>query len=205
MEPERIAVLGAGSIRCMPGISGSFAAFFGERPLEVRLFDSDPERLDLFDRFCRLLFRFNQAGHTLSSSLDPLEALDSAERVILCVGQHCAERYFRAVRRSGSATGSQFGLVEQVVEALAPSIPDKVELLSLLGEDVAVPFPHYRRLSWPPAPDATERAAIPHQILRFLNGEDYPHALLNEAGSSPVKAWLEDVESVPSILGRREA
>src|ERR1700722_6728373 len=205
MEPERIAVLGAGSLRCMPGIAGSFAAFFGERPLEVRLFDADVERLDLFERFFRLLFRFNQAGHELSATPDPLEALDSAERVIFCVGENCAQKYFRAVRRSGSATGSQFGLVEQVVEALTPSIPDNVELLSLLGADVPVPFPHYRRSPWPPAPTAVERAAIPHQILRFLNGEDYPHALLKEASTSPLKGWLEDVETIPSILGRREA
>src|SRR5579872_2570625 len=105
MEPERIAVLGAGSVRSMPAISSSLAAYFGERPLSVSLFDGDEERLDLFDRFCRILFTFNRAGHTLSSTLDPVEAMDGAERIILCVGQNCAVRYFRAARKGGVATG----------------------------------------------------------------------------------------------------
>jgi hypothetical protein len=204
MQPERIAVLGAGSVRCMPAIAGSLAAFFGERPLDVRLFDGDEERLDLFDRFCRVLFTFNRAGHTLSATLDPVEAMDEAERIVLCVGQNCAVRYFRAARKGGVATGLGLGLVDQMIEVLAASIPDRVEVLSLLGDQHSVPLPHYRRLDWPPEPSGAVRAATPHQILRFLNGEEYPHALLSSAADSPLKAWLEDVSTAPFVLGQRD-
>ena len=205
MEAERIAVLGAGSVRCMPAIAGSLATFFGERPLDVRLFDGDEERLDLFDRFCRVLFTFNRAGHTMSATLDPVEAMDGVERIILCVGQNCAVRYFRAARKGGVATGFGLGLVDQLVEVLAASIPDRLEVLSLLGEGYSVPLPDYRRLDWPPEPSPSVRAATPHQILRFLNGEEYPYAILSAAAESPLKAWLEDASSAPIVLGQREA
>src|SRR5579863_7454654 len=201
MEGERIAVLGAGSVRCMPSIAGSLAAYFGERPLEVSLFDGDEERLDLFDRLCRVLFTFNRAGHGLSATLDPIEAMDGAERVVLCIGQNCAVKYFRAARKGGVATAVGLGLVDQLVEVVAASIPDPVEVLSLLRDGPSVPLPHYRMLDWPPEPSPGARAATPHQILRFLNGEEYPHELLSEAEDSPLKAWLEDVASVPTILG----
>ncbi|MHB8636499.1 MAG: hypothetical protein ACYC96_08505 [Fimbriimonadaceae bacterium] len=204
MEPEQIAILGAGSVRCMPAVAGALASFFGERPLEVRLFDGDEERLDLLDRYCRLLFTFNRAGHTLSATLDPVEAIDGVERIVLCVGQNCAIKYFRAARKGGVATGDGVGLVEQLVEVLAASIPDRVEVLSLLGERFAVPLPRYRQLDWPPPPSAKVRTAVPHQLLRFLNGEEYPHALLADATNSPVKAWLEDLDSAPVVLGNRE-
>jgi hypothetical protein len=205
MGADQVAVLGAGSVRCMPAIAGSLAAFFGERPLEIRLFDGDEERLDLFDRYCRVLFTFNRAGHTLSATLDPVEALDGVERVILCVGQNCAVKYFRAARKGGVATGLGLGLVDQLIEVLAASIPDRIEVLSLLGERFTVPLPRYRRLDWPPEPSAAVRAAVPHQILRFLNGEEYPYELLAHAAVSPLKAWLEDRESAPIVLGRRDA
>ncbi|HLK14568.1 MAG TPA: hypothetical protein VKT78_07160 [Fimbriimonadaceae bacterium] len=204
MDAERIAVLGAGSVRCMPAVAGAFAAYFGERPLEVHLFDGDEERLDLFDRFCRVLFTFNRAGHSLAATLDPLEAMEGATRMVLCFDQHCAVRYFRAVRKGGVATGQGVRLVDQLIEVLAPSISDRVEVLSLLGSAHRIPLPHYRRLEWPPEPTAAEAASTPHQILRFLNGEEYPHELLNLATDSPVRAWLEDPSSAPAVLGQRE-
>lgn len=189
----------------MPAIAASLASFFGERPLEVRLFDGDEERLDLFDRFCRLLFTFNRAGHSLVATCDPNEALEGTDRVIFCIGQNCAAKYYRAARKGGVATGVELGLVDQLVELLAASIPDRVEALSLLGPSVPIPLPHYRSLQWPPEPSPERRATVPHQILRFLNGEDYPHALLSDSVQSPLKAWLEDADSVPAILGRRDA
>lgn len=205
MTAEKITILGAGSVRCMPSLAAACASFFGERPLHIALYDSDEERLDLFDRLCRVLFTFNRAGHSLSATPDPIEALEEANRVILCMGQNCAVHYFRVARRSGGATGFGAGLVDQLVELLCPSIPDDVEVLSLLGHEFSVPLPHYRKLDWPAEPTPFERAAVPHQILRFLNGEEYPHDMLAGASHSPLKAWLEDPTSVPSMLGQRDA
>jgi hypothetical protein len=47
-------------------------------------------------------------------------------------------------------------------------------------------------MDWPPHLSEGEKRAVPHQILRFLNGEEYVYALLREHADSPFKAWLND-------------
>ena len=48
----------------------SLANYFGERPLDIVMFDADSERLDLFDRFARLTFSAMNSTHHLRSTDD---------------------------------------------------------------------------------------------------------------------------------------
>src|SRR5947209_12666480 len=103
MSVTRLAILGAGSVRCTTPVIASLATYFGERPLEIRMFDADMERLDLFDRLARLCFMMTKNEHTLISTCDAAEAIENAERAVLQVGENCARRYLRERHRMGIA------------------------------------------------------------------------------------------------------
>jgi hypothetical protein len=203
MDSIRLTIVGAGSIRCMPDVSATLALYFGERPLDIKLFDGDEERLDVYDRLCRLLFLFNRNDHSLSATDDLVEALHDADRVVMCAGTNCASAYLRKSRRAGVATGDNLGVVDQFVELVADAIPDRVEVLSLLGSRIALPLPRYRAVDWPQLLSPVERAAQPLNVLRLLNGEEYPLDLLQRNATSPLKQWLENVEAIAAVRGER--
>ena len=167
MEPERLTVLGAAGLRYAPAICGGLANYFGERLLEVRFWDADPERLDLFDRFARYLFDLNKTPHLLLSTEDPHEALFGTDRIVLALDDHGADRY-RADATSVT-----------VIEALRDSFPDGAQVLDLRADDSI------------PEPSAERVRAMPHDIMRYLRGDDWAYGFLREHLESPVKLWLQ--------------
>ncbi len=167
MEPERLAVLGAASLRYAPTICAGLAIYFGEQPLEVRFWDADPERLDLFDRFARYLFELNKTPHLLMSTEDPHEAIFGSDRIVIALDDHGAERF---LPDATSVT---------VVEALRLQFPDGAKVLDL-RDDLAIP-----------EPTEEEVRALPHDIMRYLRGDDWAYGFLREQAESPVKLWLQ--------------
>lgn len=187
MEVVRLAIIGAGSMRCTPTVVGSLATYFGERPLEVRMFDADEERLDLFARFATSLFRFNSAPHTVMATLDVEEALSGADFVILQVGENCARRF---LKRSPGQN------VQEALSRISLLIPGSSEVLSLQKVDIQVPLEGYRSLPCEPEPDLSKRGVLAHQILRWIRGEEYPHEFLRENERSPIRAWLDNPHTI---------
>jgi hypothetical protein len=173
-EVVKLCVLGAGSVRCMPGVIGSFATYFGERPLEIRFWDADEERVDLFDRFARLCFFVNKCSHRLLTTDDPDEALEDATRVVIAVGGNCA----RKMREVSIVTA---------VAKLSPKISPSANVLSLVEDEGD--WPH---LSWPAQLSDAERMALPHRLLRYLHEDEYLHDFLKTYASTPFKSWLDD-------------
>lgn len=214
-----LAIMGAGSVRCSPPVIAALASYFGERPLEIRLYDSDEERLDLFDRFARACFNLTKATHVLVDSLDPQEALSAADKVVLQIGTNCARKFLRASGSLRGVLGEDFlepegslqkhgylpiahdtAMIQDALDLLLPHIPAGSEVLSLQEEAVQLPIGRrFRRTDWPPEPTLSERVAIPHQVLRWVKGEEYPHALIADSERSPLKAWLDDVRTAPPI------
>jgi len=47
------------------------------------------------------------------------------------------------------------------------------------------------RTGWPHVNEAITEFALALQILRWLNGEEYPYEIFREQDKSPVKAWLD--------------
>ncbi|HVT12537.1 MAG TPA: hypothetical protein VHE55_09735 [Fimbriimonadaceae bacterium] len=199
MSATRLAILGAGSVRCSPGVIASLATYFGERPLEIRMFDADMERLDLFDRLARVCFIMTKNGHNLISTTDADEALADADLVVLQVGENCARKYLKERHRMGIASLDADAMIEQAVEELLATVPAEVEVLSLQGPEIAIPRASYHRAAWPPEPSLTERRALPHQALRWIRGEEYVHDLLHDFEQSPMKQWLNDPDSVERV------
>jgi hypothetical protein len=171
----------------MPPIIGSLSTYFGERPLEVRFWDADEERLDLFDRFARLCFAFNKCGHGLVSTTDPDEAVEGASRLILAVEENCARKYL-----SGQGSLLGHGETDEVlIRRTASQVTEKVDVEASVFSMINVEptRPDWLQIDWP-EPDERERMAFPHQVLRFLSGGEYPHAFLREYLDFPLKGWL---------------
>lgn len=183
--------MGIGSVRCAPPTIASLAGYFGERPLEIHFWDSDFERLDLFDRFARLCFHMTKSKHSLVSSEESDEALADAVAFVLAVDENCATKF---LKKRGSLLGhgeTQGVLVQRCVTELLEKAPLDSKVLSLL--DVEPDGHPWTASRWPAEPTEAERQAVPHQILRYLNGDEYPHALIRANASSPVTKWLDEV------------
>ncbi len=199
-EHVKIAVLGAGSVRCMPPVISALATYFGERPLEIRLYDSDEERLDLMDRFARHCFHFNDATHEVLYRPDPKEALEGADRIILQVGRNCARKYLRVPYAEASNQGDK--LVIRTLDALLDDLPPEVDVLSLQRMSVKVPLAFYRRLDWPGEPTDEDLRWLPHQILRWIKSEEQIYKFLEEQEEAPLKLWLNDPNSAELVVNR---
>lgn len=197
MSAVRLAILGAGSLRYGLGIVGSLATYFGERPLEIRMYDADFERLDLFDRLLRLSSAGNFASHNLISTTDPAEALEDANAIVLAIEPHCAQKLLR-----GDSAPNDEALVELALERLLRDVSSDTSVLSLLDPTVAVPRETYHRVPWAGPVSEYDRVRIPMQILRWLNKEEMLYELFEAYDRSPIKAWLDDPRTAELVLGR---
>ncbi len=164
-------------------VVASLATFFGERPLEIILFDADEERLDLLDRFARLAFSCTNVTHSLRSTYDPAEALEDANLVIVQIGENCARKMLGIRRDQPDPTG-------RAIQQLMDQVPPGAHVLNLLPEPL--PIDGYFEMDWPEPLSESQKRSVPHQILRYLNGEDFVYSLIKEHAGSPLKAWLED-------------
>jgi hypothetical protein len=200
VDPIRLAILGAGSVRCTPAVIGSLATYFGERPLEIRMYDADLERLDLFDRFARLCFIMAKNDHSLMSTTDSVECTEGADRVVLQVGENCARKYLKERHRMGIADLGGEAMIEQAVEELLGTVSLEAEVLSLQRPEIEIPLDRYYRLGWLREPSRADRQALPHQALRWIRGEEYTHDFLREHERSPFKTWLDNVNSAELVV-----
>jgi len=182
--------LGAGSVRCGVPVLASLATYFGERPLEVALYDADPERLELFEMFAALAFAQNKNPHEVYASLDAAEVLEGASKVILQIDPNCALKEARASK--SVIVHNEAKRVAATLDRLKPGIADDAQVISLLPKDIRVALPYYYRLDWPPELDEDETRSLPHQVLRWIRGEEYLFELLDHFDRSPLKAWLDD-------------
>jgi len=167
------------------------------------MFDSDMERLDLFDRFARLCFTMAKNSHSLLSTTDAAEAALDASRVVLTVGENCARKYLKERHRMGIADLGAEAMIEQAIDEMLGSVSIDAEVLSLQRSGIAIPRDHYWRANWLTEPTLDERRSTPHQVLRWIRGEDYTHELFREHERSPLKLWLDDVNALERIEAAR--
>lgn len=196
MDVIRIAIVGAGSVRCTPAVIGSLANYYGERPLELRFVDADAERLDLFDRFARLAFRAANSDHHLISTDSFGDALEDADRVILQIGRNCAEKLIKDSSRNLDSDT----LVQAAVSHVLEFIPEGAHILNLLRQDFDLPLSTYR-LDWNLTIPPSDRASMPHKILRWLREDENIVEYLDEYLHSPLKAWLDNPMNAQFIPG----
>lgn len=186
MDRVTLALMGVGNVRCTPPVLATLASYFGERPLDIVLYDADAERLDLFDRLARTFLAFTKSTNLLTSTLNHDEALSSAARVIVQLDHHGACLALGTKRKPNAK------LQERALKQVLSNVSPTAEVLSLLGTEVALPIPSYRRIEWPPPIRQAEEVAVPHQALRWIHGEEYPFEFFAQHEDSPLKLWLDN-------------
>ena len=181
MSATRLAIIGAGSVRCSPPVIGTLATFYGERPLEIWMWDADITRLNLFETFARFCFLATNSDHVVKFTTDIAEALEASDKVILQVDDHCARKFLGSTSQSA---------LDAALSAIYPLIPAEAEVISLmLNRDL--PLYEYRAMDWPGPLSEEEWLTVPFQILRYLNQEDYLYDVLKAGKESPLRPWLE--------------
>lgn len=199
MGSTPLTILGAGSVQYGPAVIGSLASYYGERPLDVRLFDADSERLDLFDRLARLVFGDTSVDHGVKAFEDPTEALEDAQFVVLSVDENCARKFLRQVKAEIPESDGE--LVQTAVDRLVRLVPNEALILSLMPGTVSVARETYYRIGWPPSVDEKDHRVVPFQILRWLNKEEAFYSLIDAHDKSPLKRWLDDPSTAEPVIG----
>jgi hypothetical protein len=163
------------------------------------MYDADVERLDLFDRLARLCFIMTKNTHSLISTTDAGEASEEAERVILQVGENCARKYLKERHRMGIADLGAEAMIEQAVDEMLGTVPTEAAVLSLQRPGITIGRSNFYRTDWLEEPTPADRQALPHQALRWVRGEEYTHEFLTQYERSPIKNWLDDVDSLERV------
>lgn len=216
MDARRIAIMGIGSRRRGPATVAALTACAEDFDLELRFWDADAERLDLFDRLARVCFRAAEVEPRLLTLSDPAEALERADGVIVAVGRNCARCYLappvagRAPAPSGSPVDLELAYAEPDVELSAEEpvgdvSQEDVRLVidQLLGSgekgrptldltgllDGAEPEV-VTACWWPEDPGPERRRRLPLQILRRVLADESVSDLLAAYRDSPVREWL---------------
>ena len=186
----RLAIIGAGSLRHSPAVIASLANYFGERELHIVLYDPIAERLELFEMLAQYCLSGGVSSHQVEAVYRAEEALEGADLVIVQLDRDAAAKFSPNDREDSD-------LVSKVLRELLTAVGENADVLSLLGEAVALPLDRYQVLNWPQEPDEEYWRAMPHQVLRWIRKEDSIFDFLNEYERSPVKRWLEDPTFLP--------
>lgn len=181
-----IVVIGAGNLASGVPVVASFASYFGERPIDLRLWDPDLERLDLLDRLARVCFTVARSTHQLQALEDLQEACEDCVGAVLLLDDHGASRYRRL---AGPAAGE--GLREAVGHTLTALAREAV-VMDLAGatDEASADRPR----DWPQPLHPMALRVLPHQVLRWIRGDEYVTELLATHEESPLKEWLNALE-----------
>ena len=231
MKRTAVSLIGVGSLRCGPPVLSSIAAMGLSRPLDLRLFDANEERLDLMARLAEQVIAMTGGEHGLVFTSSVEEALDGADAAVISLSEDCARRMTGKIAARvllpvepeegtklydlyGGDINSPTPLEELGPRTLAAlSTPDAgrmtrqealeaatdqvlaqmgdVKALNLTRFDQATEHPGHTALSWPEALTEEERTTMPHQILRWLGGDQELGQYLRQFADSPVASWLK--------------
>lgn len=228
MRERVVVVLGAGNLRCGPVVLASLANWRPDDLVDIRLWDSNEERLDLFDRLSRELIDKANTEHKVVSTADVAEALEGATDVIFTVHEDCARRLTGLHKPTLFVPDDSFEdqvrgdpnkpthpeslspqtqvilsspanvsepreeVVTRALRTLLAQVPVGARVLSLQrGIPLPTDMPHTWR-DWPAEIPEGNLAIVPHQILRWIQGDETMSDLLAEAARSPVTEWLAE-------------
>lgn len=83
--------------------------------------------------------------------------------------------------------------ISQALATMLEHVPEGCRLLSL-ERGVALPTTReYLQLDWPDALSEVEKPTVPHQVLRWIQGDDSLEVLLETAKTTPMAQWLNNL------------
>lgn len=165
-------------MRLALGVLGGIASYFGERPLDVRLFDADPDFLNLSLRIGQSLLLIAQSVNRIAAYPELEIALEATHRVI-----YMAEP--SPIARNPLATDLR-------TVDLFESIPPEVKILNLVEVESGNLSDSQTLLSWPKPMEGPSQLTFAFQILRWANGEEYPLEFLKNEDARPFHRWLDN-------------
>lgn len=196
MDSTVLTILGIGDPRCgMPAI-GSLANYFGERPLEVRLYDCDAELLEMYDRLARIAFKYAKSPHRLVSTEDPVEALEQADRVVYQMGERSTVKF---AKQFGKAHDLPASAAQFACDELLGKVPAGAKVLSLASGDLTYPMGVFRLSGWPAAIADEWVPLVLHEVHRFILDEEPTFKLLQANERTPLIAWLDDPQTAEFV------
>lgn len=191
-------MLGAGSLRCAPEVLSSLVQAGLPQESALWLQDEHVEALDLAERLAyRLVTEANLMLRVVATP-DPLEALESADTVILCFGGGLHERQgWLGVEGAEEALELlRLERIRRAMDALQPAINGLDEGVAIinLSRPTAQSGRFLRRpaihLDWPEPLQIEERVPRAHQMLRWARGEEPLFDLFERASSGPLVSAL---------------
>ncbi len=205
----KIAVIGAGSLRCgMPVLASLFHCPLPQGT-RLSLYDIHKEALDLLTRLARCLSAEADSKYEIEPAEELSWALDDATTIILCfgLGERGRARWLNWLSDAGvSDPHSRLALLARAIllnpsfEALNEhlySLNDSVTVINLVrpieltGMLLAVPAIH---LNWPPEIAEERRIPMVHHILRLVRGDEYVAEELKSGAKTPLVATLSRPE-----------
>jgi hypothetical protein len=184
MDQINLTVIGIGSIRDGAPVLAGLAQYFGERPMTIRLYDYDAERLQLFYLLGRSFFQEAKSNHELEWVDSIEDALKDANAVVFCPSQNYLDKYGHELPNPGKAR-------DRLLQDVKRLIHDDCPILTLRAE---VPFPNAKNLEgWPEDLSPELEAGMPHQILRWVHMDDDPQEYMEIHKKSEFSEWLEEI------------
>ncbi len=171
-----------------PAVLGALASYYGERPLDVRLFDPHPDFLELSFRIGKSLFLIAKSTHRIAAYSDLAIALEATDRIIYMPANSNRDE------NSNQQAPSHFNDGDWKNELKI--LPEDVHILNLVQEELLNPTASKALTGWPTPMGAESSLVFAFQILRWANGEDYPLNFLNSDDARPLHRWLDN----PSAL-----
>lgn len=191
-------MVGAGSLRCAPEVLASLVHAGLPQESAVWLQDEHVEALDLAERLAHRLISEANLLLRVVATPDPVEALEGAEVVILCIGGGLRERRgWFAAEGSDEAVGLlRLERIRRAMTGLQSALdrlPAGATVINLArptaesGRFLPCPAIH---LDWPEPLAGEERVPRAHQMLRWARGEDPLFDLLDRVATGPLVSAL---------------
>lgn len=198
----KVAVIGAGSLRCSPTILGAVFSRPWPQGSRLHLCDVHGEALDLFSRMATLYAAESNSGLEIWSGSSLESALEGADFIVLCFGLGPLQARFESVLE-------RFGILPQAEEAdkiravlLNPLFERVNDLLSGLHDPIVVNMVRPTRLTSqllaatavdidaPETLDSASRVTAAHYALRVVQGDLYASLELKKHEAMPLAEFL---------------
>lgn len=185
-----VTLIGAGTMPIAPPVLGGLAQYFGERPLDIRLYDPSPDFLDISSRIASSLFLMSKSTHAITAYESLETALEYADLALFMVPDFRAASFSRQLECE-SATGAS------VLKCLTPQLAN-IPVLNLTAVETPDELNVHSLLDWPiPCGDHGD-IKFAFQVLRWANEEEYPYQFLEPQDSTPLHRWLDSLHFLKS-------
>lgn len=221
MSGRCVCLAGAGNIRCCPAVLGALSLWFPEGGVLISLFEANEERLDLMDRLARVVLEEREdivvrASSDLDEALAGVTDLilmlnedgsrrmvGGSEEVVHDMGEGDSVEFRRGDGNRPTPVEQLSPLTRQVLSRPAVLGGSREEVVRAAGLRVLDGFDgrvcslirsvdlEVDGFDWPQPLSESELWMRPHEILRWISGDERLETLVEAGRSGPILGWLD--------------